>query len=330
MNVRLSVVRVWDSGKWMRTIGWCMLFLGMVAAAKAAENATETQTTLSVATNNAGPRTRAALTAHVGADLAGSPTGVVTFRSGEVDLGSAFLDGEGNASLETDVLPAGDHQVVAVYQGKAAYSPSTSKPEVLHANASTVAGFTVTATPTSLSTAAGGFVKTVVTITPVNGFNGFVSLSCSGLPLNATCTFSTINVPADCTTTCTPGTSTMEIQTQAPSPGATARNGNSAGFARYAFVFPVLFGLAGLGARNHRAWRNLSLGLLAVVWVMGMTGCAQRYRYLNHGPPDNPGTPTGNYTITVNASSSVGSFTTTPPTQPQIALSVTGGSAGLP
>ena len=49
----------------MRTIGWCMLFLSMVAGAAAAENAAATQTTLTVATDNAGPRTRVTLTAHV-------------------------------------------------------------------------------------------------------------------------------------------------------------------------------------------------------------------------------------------------------------------------
>ena len=107
----------------MRTIGWCMVFLGMVAGSRraAAENTAATQTALTVATNNAGPRTRATLTAHVSADVTGSPSGVVNFRSGEMDLGSALLDGEGNASLETDILPAGSHQVVAIYQGQASY-----------------------------------------------------------------------------------------------------------------------------------------------------------------------------------------------------------------
>ena len=141
-----------------------------------------------------------------------------------MDLGSALLDGEGNASLQTDILPAGSHQVVAIYQGGAGYLTSISTPEQVQANVSTVAGFTVAATPTSLSTAVGGFVSSVVTVTPVNGFNAYVSLSCTGLPVNTTCNFTPVNVPASCTTsasgaqTCTPGTSVMQIQTQAPSP----------------------------------------------------------------------------------------------------------------
>jgi Big-like domain-containing protein len=100
----------------MRTIGWCMLFLGMVAGAAAAESKA-TQTTLVVATNDAGPRTRATLTAHVSGQLTGSPSGVVTFRSEALDLGSALLDGEGNASIQTDVFTPGTHPVVATYRG---------------------------------------------------------------------------------------------------------------------------------------------------------------------------------------------------------------------
>jgi hypothetical protein len=301
----------------IRTIGWCMLFLGIVAGAAAAENTAATQTSLTVATDNAGPRTRATLTAHVSGDQASSPSGVVNFRSGNMDLGSAVLDSEGNASLQTDVLPAGAHQVVAVYQGRSDYETSSSTPEVVHANASTVAGFTVVATPTSLSTPVGGFVNIVITVTPVNGFNSFVNLSCSGLPINTTCNFTPLSVPASCTTstsgvqTCTPASSVMQIQTQAPSPKVAA------------LVFPVLFGLVGLGACKRRAWRNMLLGVVALAGVLGMSACSQRYNYLNHGPPGNPGTPAGTYAITVQAQSSTGSETTVPPTLPKLTLTIT-------
>jgi Bacterial Ig-like domain (group 3) len=296
----------------IRTIAWCMLFLGTVAGAAAAENTAATQTTLTVATNNAGPRTKATLTAHVSADTAGPPSGVVNFRSGDTDLGSAVLDGEGNASLATDLLPAGNHQVVAIYQGQPSYQASISRPEQVHADASTVAGFTVAVTPTSLSTTVGGFVSAVVTVTPVNGFNAYVSLSCNGLPVNTTCNFTPTNVLASCSAgTCTPATSSMQIQTQEPSPLVVE------------FLFPVLLGLAGLGACKRGAWRNVVLGMLAFAGALGITACAQRYRYLNHGPPDNPGTPAGTYTVTVEAQSSTGSATTTPPTQPQLTLTIT-------
>jgi hypothetical protein len=252
----------------------------------------------------------------------------VNFRSGQTDLGSALVDSEGQASLQTDLLPAGSHSVVASYQGQAAYLNSTSNAELVQANVSSAAGFTVAATPTSLSTAVGGFVSSIVTVTPVNGFNAYVTLSCSGLPINTTCSFTPVNVLAACTTatggaqTCTPGSSVMQIQTQTPSPENTARNGGD-GMRRYAFVLPVLFGLAGLGSLKRRAWRNFMLGIVAFAGVMGMSACNARYNYLNHGPPANQGTPIGSYTVTVQSSSSTGSETTTPPAPPQITLVVT-------
>ncbi len=320
----MSVGRLCNAGLGKRTIAWCMLFLGMVAGASAAENATATQTTLTVATDDAGPRTRATLTAHVN----GANSGVVNFRSGQIDLGSALVDSEGKASLQTDLLPAGSRPVVAIYQGQSASLDSISNSELVQAHVSTAAGFTVAAAPTSLSTAIGGFVNSNVTVTPVNGFNAYVTLSCSGLPINTTCTFTPVNVLAACTTgaggaqTCTPGASVMQIQTQTPSPVKNARNGEP-GMGRYAFVVPALFGLAGLGARK-RKWRAVALGMSALVGLMGMTACSQRYNYLNHGPPPNQGTPIGSYTVTIQASSSTGSQTTTPATPPQITLVVTG------
>jgi hypothetical protein len=289
----------------------------MVAGAAAAENTAATQTTLTVATDNAGPRTRATLTAHVSGDQTGAPAGVVNFRSGNTDLGSAILDIEGNASVKTDVFPAGTHQVVAIYQGQPEFQASSSKLEAVHANASTVAGFTVAASPTSLSTTVGGFVNVQVTVTPVNGFNAYVSLSCNGLPVNTTCNFTPLSVQASCTTstggvqTCTPVTSSMQIQTLAPSPKVAA------------FVFPALFGLVGLSACKRRAWRNMLLGVMALAGAMGISACSQRYNYLNHGPPGNPGTPAGTYAVTVEAQSSTGSETTVPPTLPQLTLKVT-------
>ena len=57
-----------------------------------------------------------------------------------------------------------------------------------------------------------------------------------------------------------------------------------------------------------------------------MTACNPRYHYLNHGPIPNTGTPTGSYTITVNSVATSGSEIVTPPTSPQLALTVTAGT----
>jgi hypothetical protein len=328
----LSVVRLFVGKGKCVVAGW-MLFLSLITVA-AAESQTgtaasgdsgspaATRTTLTVTTDNSGPRTEAILKAHVETD-AGTAAGIVTFRSGAIDLGSAVVDADGDASLRTAALSPGQHEVVADYQGQSQFLSSTSHAQVVQAHASSVAGYTVTATPTSLTTVQGGFVNSTITIVPNNGFSGYVALSCSNLPAYSSCTFNPTNTNAGCVTTagketCTPGVSTMQIQTLAPSPnnGALRQEG---GTLRYAFAFPMLAGLAGFGAWKRRP-RNLLLALIAFAGVMGMGGCSQRYNYLHHGPPGNTGTPTGTFTVNIQASSSTGATTVTPPTLPQITL----------
>ena len=119
---------IFNAVKALRTAGGCMLFLGLTVAVLAAQNTAPTRTTLSIAANDAGPRTRVTLTAHVSATSgAEAPSGVINFRSGNLDLGSAVVDRDGNASLETDVLPQGDHRLVAIYKGAEDYQASVSR-----------------------------------------------------------------------------------------------------------------------------------------------------------------------------------------------------------
>jgi hypothetical protein len=344
--------------QWIRSTGWRPVFLGMVlalastgyaAAAGASQEAT--QTALTVETSNAGPRTKVTLTAHVVSVNGGQAVGgVVNFRATGAqglnsDLGSAVVDAEGQAVLTTDNLTAGNLQVVAAYVGDAVHGASLSASQQVQTEASTsVAGFTISATPTTFTTPAGGFVSSVVTVTPVNGFNSqlnqYVSLSCSELPFGTTCTFNPTNLMATCTPTCTSVTSTLQIQTLGTEPVSTAMNrlgnrpGNTSGNGQalgtklsvYAFLFPALFGLAGLGARKRQIWRNASLMLLVFAGALSMTACNERYNYLKHGPIPNTGTPLGVYPITINSVATLGSAITTPPTSPQLTLTVTAGS----
>jgi hypothetical protein len=57
---------------------------------------------------------------------AGVPTGSVTFYNGSALLGSATLNGSGNATLSASLLPAGTNYITAIYGGDTTYSPSVS------------------------------------------------------------------------------------------------------------------------------------------------------------------------------------------------------------
>jgi trimeric autotransporter adhesin len=91
-----------------------------------------TTTTLTPAPNPSDNGQPVVLTAHVTSG-SGTPTGTVSFEEGAAVLGTAPLDGSGNASIT--IHPAvGSHSIVARYLGDAVSAPS-SAPAVVVVNA---------------------------------------------------------------------------------------------------------------------------------------------------------------------------------------------------
>lgn len=266
-----------------------------------AQEATRTQ--LQVA------RTSSAVTleAHV-SDLSSNAlnSGSVSFETAKGSLGSAFV-ANGEASLTTSQIPGGTQSVTAVYHPATTSYASSASPQVEAQATSTVPAFTVTANPSSSTVAPGDFATTVLTITSQNGFNGAVSLSCSNLPAEATCTFTPNNLtpPANGTIT-----SSLQIATNAPS-GVTknampTRPGEHSSHLYYAFLPGgiALLSLVGLRRRNATALRLLAIFALLGVGMMSLTACGARYDYLKHKPFPNYGTPAGNYSVIISAYSS--------------------------
>lgn len=247
------------------------------------------------------------LTANVAATAAatdpdgdrGSVTFLDTDASGQVrELGSAPVNAAGAATLQVGTLSEGAHAVRAVFSGNDAAKPSTSSAAQLTGQAAGTPDYTVTAAPTSLNLQAGVQGTVAVTITPINGFSNYVSLSCGGLPLFTTCTF----LPSNVSVGANPGLSTMTLNTVAPS-GKAASLMHETNLV-YAFLLPGALGLAGLGLAGrrsgyHRGLRTLALLCVAGSVMAGASSCAQRYTYLNHGPTPNPGTPNGRSIIRI-------------------------------
>jgi hypothetical protein len=137
----------------------------------------------------------------------------------------------------------------------------------------------------------------------------FVTLSCSGLPDESACSFTPENLEIlPNATTALP--STLVVQTQQASYTKAlpvTRPGSSP--VDWALLLPGALGLGGLawGVRRRRWLNQLSLlALVGLVTMLGATACAPRYDYYHHGPPQNPATPSGNYTVTITAQSSNG------------------------
>jgi sugar lactone lactonase YvrE len=152
--------------------------------ATATTTITVNRATGSVAFSSSGtgqPGSPLTLTATVTATYA-TPTGTVQFLAGATVLGSAPLDASGVATSSTSTLPAGGGTLTAQYSGDANYSASM-------ADTNLAASFSIATTAPELSVQLPGSGSVPLTFTPMGGFAGTVTLSCSGLPPSLACNF---------------------------------------------------------------------------------------------------------------------------------------------
>jgi len=168
----------------------------------------------------------------------------------------------------------------------------------------------------------------------------FVTLSCSGLPSEASCTFTPESVeilattpatcPANSPPSACPPVSSMLLQTSEHVTTRLVRPAHSAketSPVAWAILLPGVLGLGGLawGARRRRWLQRLSLlALVGLVTALGTTACKPLYNYYQLGPPHPPATPNGTYNVTVTAQSTNGVTAITYNTT--MVLTVTGGS----
>jgi hypothetical protein len=282
------------------------LFLGAVGWNAEAQVATRTQ--VSAETSGGGVLS---LTAKV-ADVGGSAVseGSVSFETAKGSLGSVFVE-NGEASLHLTNPPQWAKNVTAVYHGDTGFSASSASTAVTAADTSTLAGFTVTASPSTLSLTPGQFGTVNLTVTSQNGFAEAVNLSCSGLPTQSTCTFNpTVVTPkADGSIL-----SALQITTMATSGVTKKESGPLGGSGKvWALVLPGMLALVGVGAVRRKHWtvlRMLGLVMLLGAGMLGLSACNVRYSYLHYKPSPNFGTPAGNYTVLISAYSTNGTAIT--------------------
>ena len=264
-----------------------------------------TRTSLSVAKEGAATKLTVTVKDPTGPTVS---DGTVSFVSGGVSLGSAFVQEDGTATLTLDKVPANAKQITAVYSGDNSYAASASASVAVQAAATTaLPDFSVAANPTSLNLTAGQYGTSIITVAPENGFGQSVTLSLSGLPAGTTSLF-TPNIVTPTPTASV--TSTLQIQTTASSSSSMNQGGPLGGNAShlaYAILFPGVLALVGIGALRRRGGIQLfGIALLLIASASGLTACSQRYSYLKHPPAPNPGTPAGSYPLTITAYSNNG------------------------
>jgi hypothetical protein len=215
-----------------------------------------------------------------------TPSGNVAFTAGSTNLGTVALSG-GSAALTTSFNPAGTQAITVSYSGDAnTQASSTSLSEVVNA------AFTLSpdgSGNTTLTVKAGQTVSAPINVTGAAGFSGTVTFACSGLPANASCSFS----PAALAVSGTPAVPTLlSVNTAASSTASRLEPG----FGAYGLSVAGLFLLWPAWRRGGRMRAVLICAFTLV--VLGLSGCSN-----GGGPAPTPQTSTGTYNFTVTATS---------------------------
>ena len=205
------------------------------------------------------------LTATAVSGTSGFPTGLVTFSAGTTVLGTGTLSASGVATFSTSALALGTYSITASYSGDGNFTGSVSGASGLIVG---TPDFSIVASPASATLNAGQSATFSFVVTPVFGYSQTISLACSGLPANSTCTF----VPATITPAGSPVTSTLTIATNVKSAALEAPRGSGLGTA----VLAAMLLLVPFSRRARRLSPRLYVlvfGLVLGAGMLGMSGC---------------------------------------------------------
>jgi len=220
--------------------------------------------------------------------LAGTPAGSISFFDGTAPIGSATL-ASGAVTISTATLAVGVHAISAAYSGATAFAPSTS-----NVVAETVSDFSISAMPGSGTVYTGEAGTYNIVVGSDSGFDLPIALSCSGVLVNTTCSFSPASIAGT-------GASTLIVQTYAPSQATTASR-LPVGYRYTALAGLLLFLLPRRLRKYRRGWPLILMILTLLASGAAMTGCSNPQTLT-------AGTPLGTQTITVTGTATSGSRT---------------------
>ncbi len=250
-----------------------------------------TTITLTPSSSTPGGTPNITFTAAVTSPTANGESGTVSFYAGTTLLSTSTLVGN-SATYTTSNITFPSNTFTAVYSGDVNFSSSTS-PALQPAP-----DFALTSSSSVLAIAQGGVATASVTLTPIYGFSGVVTPSCSNLPSNTVCRFQPTTVSFSGNT---PVGVSIQIYTNVSSTTASLQTPDASRIT-FALVGPWGIGMLALfGCKREKRVRLTQLLLVAVATLCaagGLTGC------LAH--PVTPLTPAGTQSVSVSFVSSGG------------------------
>jgi hypothetical protein len=285
--------------------------LSVLTVAAQSVSGVATETALTTETQDLNGHTQTTLTISVTGKDGQPAQGPVVIADNGRQIAGVPLNTSGRATTVVSLAP-GEHNLTATYAGDAAHQASVSQARPVAAVTGATPDFSIAVAPASVTLTQGQSGTIVASLTPVNSSSltapMFITLSCSGLPDQASCVFSPENIEILPNQT-TVATSSMVLATAASNARLEPLQGSRSTRIALSILLPGSLGLAGLafGARRRR-WlsRVFLLAVVALIGVLGTTGCNPLYQYRNHGPSPNLPTPAGTYTLLVTAQSNNG------------------------
>lgn len=215
-----------------------------------------------------------------------TPTGTVSLSDGTTPLGQQTLDSTGNATFTLSTLSAGQHTLTLAYSGDQRYAASTAAPV-----SEAVVDLQIALPTASQTVSAGATATYAVTLTPIGGLAGTVSLTCSGLPAGYACT----SVPTVLT-----GQNVTASLVVGPLKTATSVSTHSP----ISSLLPITLAGCSFGVvlLLPSGWRSRKLiAFLFAMTAMSLTGCG--------GGPQSAPRYTGTSTFTITATCALGAQT---------------------
>jgi hypothetical protein len=253
----------------------------------------QSTTSLAVSATNANLNQQLNLTATI---TGISPTGSVSFVSGTTTLGTATVS-NGTATLPYSFTAAGTYAIVANYGGDSANLASTSKSVSVVVLAP---DFTISASPSSATIAAGQSASTTLTVTPIGGYSGTLHFSCGTLPTGVACTFT----PASLTPST--GAATVGLTVSTTASGVAEQRSLDRGLSVIAWAGVIFLAFSPKRIRQMNRLLTHSLVLLILMSALvSLSGCSSS---ASPNPKPNSGTPAGAQTIAVTAADPSGNL----------------------
>lgn len=266
-------------------------------------DAAPTTTTLSNSSPLAYPEQNVTLTASVTSTSTIPPSGSVNFMSAATVLGTGALNTNGVATYTGTIQP-GVNSLTAVFTATADFASSTSATVTI-----TEPDYSLSTSQSSLNLSAGGSGTVSYSLTPVGGYQGTVTMSCTSTLPSLNCAFSPATYSLTGANSPLTGTATITAASTAAAlrPASKIHRGTTGGN-RLSWLPGALLLLLLPFASKRRAFLQLlsrSIVILSVLLLpIGITSCGG-------GGAASSAPPQATGTVTITATGSTGNLVQT-------------------